>query len=141
MATDDITRWLRKPSAHTTPSDVAFARAVAAGLPPHAVDALLTHGVLAPEELYRLVVPRRTLAHRKQHRQRLSPEESDRLARVARVVAFAEETLGSAEKARRWLHTPNRALAGEVPVALLASEHGARAAETALGRVAHGVFS
>jgi putative toxin-antitoxin system antitoxin component (TIGR02293 family) len=141
MPAEDVARWLARPAARPIPSDVEFARAVAEGLPPEVADALLASGTLEPEELYRLVVPRRTLAHRRQHGQRLSPEESDRLTRVARLVAFAEETLGDAEKARRWLHRPNRALAGDFPIALLASEHGARAVEAVLGRVAYGVFS
>jgi putative toxin-antitoxin system antitoxin component (TIGR02293 family) len=141
MPADSVARWLASPSARRAPSDVDLARAVAAGIATDAADALIASRVLEPEEVYSLVIPRRTLAHRRQHGQRLSPDESDRLARIAVILALAEGTLGDTAKARHWLHEPNRALAGDAPVTLLASEHGARAVEAVLGRVAHGVFS
>lgn len=40
----------------------------------------------------------------------LSPSESDRLARVVRLISRAEEALEDREKAHRWLRKPNRAL-------------------------------
>jgi putative toxin-antitoxin system antitoxin component (TIGR02293 family) len=141
MPGDTVARWIARPSERTPPSDVELARAVAAGIAIDAADALIANRVLEPEEIYTLVIPRRTLAHRRQHGQRLSPEESDRLARVAVVLGLAEGTLGDAAKARRWLHEPNRALAGDAPVVLLASEHGARAVKAVLGRIGHGVYS
>lgn len=64
---------------------------------------------------------------------------TDRLTRVARVMARAEEALGDAEKARRWLRKPNRALQGRVPLDLARSEAGARTVEQALGRIEHGL--
>ena len=68
-------------------------------------------------------------------------EESDKLARVARAIAQAEETMQDATKAHAWLRRPNRALGGERPLDLLATEGGARLVEQTLGRIAHGVFS
>ena len=64
---------------------------------------------------------------------------TDRLTRVARVMARAEEALGDAEKARRWLRKPNRALQGRVPLDPARSEAGARIVEQALGRIEHGL--
>ena len=141
MIADDVARWVARPAGRPAPTDVEIARAVAEGLPAAAVDGLVARGALTSDELHRLVVPRRTLAHRKQHRQRLTADESERLARAARLVALAEGTLGDAARAHAWLRRPNRALGGQEPLGLLASEHGARAVEAVLGRVAHGVFS
>ena len=73
--------------------------------------------------------------------QPLSPEESDRFARVLRLVALAEETFGDRDKARLWLRRPNRALEGRVPLDLLDTDGGARAVETILSRITHGVYS
>jgi uncharacterized protein (DUF2384 family) len=53
--------------------------------------------VLTPAELDRIVLPRKTLANRRKLGT-LTPEQSDRLVRVARVIAAAEETFGSREK-------------------------------------------
>jgi putative toxin-antitoxin system antitoxin component (TIGR02293 family) len=87
-----------------------------------------------------LDLPPRTLARRKQEH-RLRPAESDRLFRLARVAARAAEVLGSDSKASRWLHTPNRALGSEPPLALLDTDLGARQVEDVLGRIEHGVYS
>ena len=82
---------------------------------------------------------RRTLAHRKRRGGRLSHEQSDRLTRVVRVVAWTEEALGDVAKAKRWLRKPNRALEGRRPLDLLGSDVGARLVERVLGRIAHGL--
>lgn len=66
---------------------------------------------------------------------------ADRLARVARLLATADETFGAAEKAHRWLRKPNRGLGGQVPLELLATDTGARLVEQALGRIDHGIFA
>jgi putative toxin-antitoxin system antitoxin component (TIGR02293 family) len=71
----------------------------------------------------------------------MSPEESDLLARLARIHDFAVEVLGNHDKARKWLRTPNRALKDHVPLELLRTDYGARIVESILGRIEHGIFS
>lgn len=121
-------------------SRLDLARAVRAGLRLRVVDWIVDHDILTRPEVEE-IIPRRTLAYRKRHRQSLSPEESDRLARVARVVALAEETMQDKGKAARWLRAPNRGLGGERPLDLLDTDEGARLAETVLLRLAHGIYS
>ncbi len=82
----------------------------------------------------------RTMARRKGER-RLSAMESDRLYRLARVAAHAEEVFGGPEKAGTWLLRPNRALGKAVPFELLDTDEGTRQVEAVLGRIEHGVFS
>ena len=150
------------PGASAVPlalvGDVEVARAVAHGLPVAAVRRLTTadpaDGGLTPAEIERLVIPRRTLTKRRARRQRLSLEESNRLARFARVLTVALETFGgdasdraaeptreAMRRAAAWLRRPHRALDGEVPLELCATEAGARLVEDALGRIAYGVFA
>ncbi len=85
-----------------------------------------------------LGIPARTLARRKKER-RLSAEESDRLLRLGRLAALAEDVLGSRSKASAWLHAGNRALGGAAPLSQLDTDLGAEAVESALLRLAHGV--
>jgi len=87
-----------------------------------------------------LSIPERTFARRR-HERRLRADESDRLVRVARIAALAEEALGGKERAIHWLHRPNRALGLAAPLSLLDTEIGARQVEDVLGRIAHGVYS
>jgi putative toxin-antitoxin system antitoxin component (TIGR02293 family) len=88
-----------------------------------------------------LGLAKRTIARRIQEKQALTAEESERVVRLARVLAQATEVLGTREKARRWLQKSNRALGGEVPLRLLDTDVGANAVLEELGRIDNGVFA
>lgn len=143
MVVSDVTRQLGGPRAvrREVRSALELARAVEDGLPVETADALVQSGALDLEELYRLVVPRRTLSHRRVRGGRLTSAESDRVARVARAVALTEETFGSAQKAHAWLRRSNRETGGAEPLSLLGTDQGARTVEAILGRLAYGVYA
>lgn len=123
------------------PSYEAIIAKVRTGLPYTALEALARRFDLPQEALVRVLhLPARTLARRKKER-RLHADESDRLLRLGRVAAMAEEVLGSADKAAGWLRMPNRALGGVTPLSLLDTDAGAWQVEQILGRIAHGVYS
>jgi putative toxin-antitoxin system antitoxin component (TIGR02293 family) len=112
-----------------------------AGLPFATLEAIASRFEIAQDVLVRILhLPARTLARRKKSR-RLSADESDRLLRLARVVARAEEVLGSSERAGAWLRGPVRALGGGRPLDLLDTDLGAQQVEQVLGRIEHGVYS
>jgi putative toxin-antitoxin system antitoxin component (TIGR02293 family) len=117
---------------------IELARLIRRGLPVGTVQFVLDSGRLTLGELDRIVLPRKTLAHRRKLGT-LTPEQSDRLLRVARVLADAEETFGSQDKAAIWLRRASAALAGESPLQLLDTDEGAREVETLLGRIGHGI--
>ena len=71
----------------------------------------------------------------------LSPEESDRLARVAKIFNEAREVFGSPEKARGWMSTPLAVFEGETPLRRADTSLGASQVEDVLGRIDHGVYS
>jgi putative toxin-antitoxin system antitoxin component (TIGR02293 family) len=119
-------------------SGMDLVRIVRRGLPVASVQRMLDTGRLTLAELDKVVLPRKTLAHRRKAGT-LTPEQSDRLLRVARVVALAEETFGDRDKAAAWLRRPTLPLAGERPLYLLDTNEGAREVETLLGRIAHGI--
>lgn len=121
-------------------SDLDWARAVEAGLPLASIDALRDLG-LSAAEVEDLVIPRRTLAHRRIRGETLTRGESDAVSRVARAFAVTERELGGREKANLWLRRPNRALGGAVPLKMLRTGDGARLVEQTLVRMAHGVYS
>jgi putative toxin-antitoxin system antitoxin component (TIGR02293 family) len=111
------------------------------GLPYESLSALsVGYGIEVQDLSAILAIPMRTLARRKKEK-RLHADESDRLFRVGRIAALAEQTLGSKDKAKRWLQKANRALGGAAPLRLLDTELGARQVEDVLGRIAHGVYS
>ena len=109
------------------------------GLPLEALQELLRLG-LSMGEVQRLVINPRTLRHRRARGERLSPEESDRVVRLARILSSAERIFGDRERAWRWLRKANRSLHGHRPLDLLATETGARAVEESLVRLDEGMF-
>ena len=72
---------------------------------------------------------------------RLRPDQSDRLARIARVIDFAEESIGMRAQALEWLNVPNRALLGSRPIEELDTDAGAKRVETVLGRLRESIVA
>src|SRR5437867_2847310 len=102
---------------------------VRSGLPYAALEAVATRYGMSQEAVVRVLrLPLRTLGRRKKDG-RLSPDESDRLLRLARIGATAEEVLESRDKAVAWLHRPNRALGGRRPLEMLDTDLGAHEVE------------
>jgi putative toxin-antitoxin system antitoxin component (TIGR02293 family) len=139
----DVARWLggKKLLKSDIRSDFDFVRLVQDGLPTAVLEALVKRGELTPQEVEKYIIPRRTLAHRKRRHQPLSREESDKLARVARIFAIAPDTFQDRQKASAWMRRSNRELQGAAPVELLDTDSGARVLEQMLERIAHGIFS
>lgn len=106
--------------------------AVEEGLPVEALDRVVDHITDESSEARAIkdrVVPRATRYRRKR---RLKPDESERLERLARVVALAEEVWEDRERARSFLTSPQPALGGRRPLDLAEWELGARQIEDLL---------
>ena len=120
-------------------SEADFVTVLERGVPIGALSELARQEALSPDEVDRLIIPRRTLAHRKAKDQPLNRVESERAVRVASMTALAEETFANREKAQTWLRRPTSALGGRRPIELLDSEPGARVVEQLLYRIGHGI--
>ncbi|MEK8088641.1 antitoxin Xre/MbcA/ParS toxin-binding domain-containing protein [Thermithiobacillus plumbiphilus] len=109
------------------------------GLPKSALRTSVDHLARTKEErrtlLYRLV-PEATY---KRRRDRLSPEESEKTERLARVYATAEQVWDSGEDAREFLNTPHPLLHGMTPLEVSMSELGARRVEELLWKLFYGM--
>jgi putative toxin-antitoxin system antitoxin component (TIGR02293 family) len=114
--------------------------AATARVAPAALGDLSRHGY-SEDEIFALVVPKRTLARRKAANEPLTVEETDKALRLERIAVHAERVFGDADKAHRWLRKAKRELKGETPLAWLASEAGARVVEEMLFRIEHGIFA
>jgi putative toxin-antitoxin system antitoxin component (TIGR02293 family) len=121
-------------------SDRDLRDAIREGFPPAAVNRLMRASGLTLKELASaLDLSARSLQRRRNGR--LTSYESDRLYRLARIVALATESLGDHARAARWLKRPNRALGGVPPLAAIDTELGARQVEKVLGRIDYGGIS
>jgi len=118
-----------------------WVRHVEAGLPAASAVAFKNALGLTNEELAALLgVSSRTLARWQPGKSRLDAVSGDRLLRSARLFSIAIEVLEDSDAAARWLKSPQRALAGAIPLQLARTDVGARAVEVLLGRMEHGVY-
>jgi putative toxin-antitoxin system antitoxin component (TIGR02293 family) len=144
METEAIAQILggRKVLGKTIKNSDDLTHLIRRGLPAGSITALADKLRIGNSILSRkLGIPQRTLTRRLSQALLLTPAESDRTVRMARVYANAVEMIGDEEKAIDWLNTPNRALGGGRPLDQLDTDTGARVVEDILGRIAYGVYS
>lgn len=114
-------------------------RKVESGLPTKSIDHVLREIGNRSEraEIRNKIVPRSTLARRGET---LSPEESERLERVARVISLAEALWQSEEEqAWKFLNHRHPELGNEAPIDVALTEIGARQVEDLLARIEYGL--
>ncbi len=123
-------------SESEVPDELALADLVSRGLPIRSLESLIERGI--PEgDIYRFVIPRRTL-ERRRATHILSPSESDRTERLAHIVALACIVLGENEKAVEWLTTRKQQFNDARPLDLIESNTGAKLVEDVLLRAYFG---
>jgi putative toxin-antitoxin system antitoxin component (TIGR02293 family) len=116
-------------------------RQVEAGLPLATLDEFAAYSGFSMKELLEVVIPLRTLKHRRQRQEPLNAEESDRLARVARLWELGKKVFGNPDKARRWLTKPKIRFEERTPLAMMRSSAGGDAVEEMLIQIEEGMFA
>jgi putative toxin-antitoxin system antitoxin component (TIGR02293 family) len=116
-------------------------RQVEQGLPLATLEEFATYSGFAMKDLLEVVIPLRTLKHRRQRQEPLSAEESDKLARVARLWGFALKVFGNPDKARRWLTKPKVRFEEKTPLQMMRTGLGAIGVEEMLGQIDEGYFA
>jgi len=111
------------------------------GYPFAAFESVLKEIELPQKQLAEIIgMTESTLTRRKRDHQALTPIESDRLYRVARITALAFEVFGDEDKARIWMKCPNDVLDGDIPLSLLETEIGASQVSDELQRILYGIY-
>lgn len=133
---EQIGNWLglRAPATETD-----MLRFVEGKLAPTVIKRLISLG-LQRSEVDAIIIPLRTLQHRRSRREKLTVEESDRVLRVIRILSLAECVYGSRERALGWLRKPHARLNGRAPLSLLNTDIGSRIVEELLVQVDEGMF-
>ena len=110
------------------------------GLPSASVDAAIRVTRITKSDLaHALIISEHTLLRRKREGM-LSPEESGKLVRFARIVERTAVVFEDTEVALGWIQSSNSSLGGVTPLSLLDTEMGADVVLDTLGRIEHGVF-
>lgn len=111
------------------------------GLPVKAYVTLAKVLGLSPAEEDRLLhVSLRTRVRWKQ-RSRIDPDTSDRVVRVARILALATDVLENRTHAVAWLREPSDVLSGRTPLQAISSDFGAEKVTNLLHQMEYGVYS
>jgi putative toxin-antitoxin system antitoxin component (TIGR02293 family) len=123
-------------------NDLEMAAVVLGGLPSSVVRRIGAFlGIRATKVGSIVKISEKTLDRRLKSGARLKPDESERMARLMRIISLAVSALESEDNARQWLQRPLRELRGQTPLQLAATEPGSREVERVLGRIEHGIFA
>ncbi|HEY9104701.1 type II toxin-antitoxin system Xre/ParS family antitoxin [Chitinimonas sp.] len=110
------------------------------GISPAAVTVLADHLDMSRDALVKAVgLASSTVKARRTADKPLSTVETERLARVARVVIRAAQVFEDNAAALAWVKRPNRSLGGEMPLALLDTDAGIELVLDTLGRIENGI--
>jgi len=131
-----IGEWLgvRAPTSETEILGIVERR-----LAPTVIRRLIGLG-LERSEIDAIIIPQRTLQHRRSRREKLTLEESDRVVRAIRVLSRTEAAYGNRERALAWLRRANPRLDGRSPLSLLKTDTGSRIVEELLIQIDEGMF-
>lgn len=127
LGLDNSVRWSDLERRVQVGLPKSTARRVFAHVFPHAGEAM--------EWVYR-IIPSATYKRRKGA---LSPAESEKVGRFARVIAAAEHVFDTTADARRFLVTPHDLLDGKTPIETAMTEMGAVRVEELLLRAVYGI--
>jgi putative toxin-antitoxin system antitoxin component (TIGR02293 family) len=128
--------WL---GVQPTVTDSDLLNVVENRLAPTVINRLVALG-FERSEIDGIVIPARTLQHRRSRREKLTIDESDRVLRITRVLSAAEATYGSRERALAWLRRPIPRLGNRSPLSLLKTDTGTRIVEETLIQIDEGMF-
>lgn len=120
-------------------SDLDLAMAIEQGFPINTIDRVVK--LIAPENpsFAFEIIPRATLMRYKRSHHPLSSEQSDRVARLARIWTIAYSVWKSRDATRRFLFEPHQLLGGQRPIDMVRRNTvGARMVEEILGRLEYG---
>jgi putative toxin-antitoxin system antitoxin component (TIGR02293 family) len=135
-ANTQIGDWL---GLHPLATEDDILRIVEGRLAPSVIKRLAALG-LERSEIDSVVIPSRTLQHRRSRREKLTIEESDRVMRLIRALSLAESIYGGRERALAWLRKSHPRLDGRTPLSLLKTDTGARIVEELLIQIDEGMF-
>ncbi len=115
--------------------------AIESGVPVATMADFVTSSGIPLKDLYEVVIPARTLKHRRARREPLSRDESDKLARLVRIFDQAVCVFTDIPRARIWLEEPKKRFDRRTPLEMIRTEIGGRMVEEFLGQIDEGMFA
>lgn len=110
------------------------------GLPLEVLSDFVASSGLPSAAIYAVVIPLRTLKHRRAKHQALSRDESDKLVRLMKAFDHTVRVFGNQDKALSWLEKPRDRFDGLRPLDMLQTEFGGSKVDEMLWQIADGMF-
>jgi putative toxin-antitoxin system antitoxin component (TIGR02293 family) len=111
------------------------------GVPLDTMSNFIAASGVAMKDVYDIVIPARTLKHRRQRDESLTVDESDKLARLVRIFDLTVKVFGDSHRALDWLQRPKERFEERTPLHMLRTEFGARLVEEMLIQIDEGMFA
>jgi putative toxin-antitoxin system antitoxin component (TIGR02293 family) len=115
-------------------------KTIECGVPVDTMSDFVSKSGVPLKDIYGIVIPARTLKHRRARKQLLTSDESDKLARLVRIFDQTVFVFGDMERARLWLNKPVYSFENRTPLEMLRTEAGSRLVEERLGQIDEGMF-
>lgn len=129
------------PPFNTVENVSDFITCIREGVPKKALDSLIeVTGISATEMAAIIRTSDRTL-RRYLPKQKLNPEQSERVIELAKVYSRGEEVFGTLDAFREWMNNSVRALGNKKPKEYLDTSMGIEMLMDELGRIEHGIFA
>jgi putative toxin-antitoxin system antitoxin component (TIGR02293 family) len=116
-------------------------REIEQGIPLSLLEDFSIYSGIARKDLLEVVIPPRTLKHRRERREPLNVEESDRFFRVVRMYELAVKVYADRDDGRRWLLSRMRRFDERTALSMLRTEAGEHAVEELLYQIDEGMFA
>ena len=116
-------------------------REIERGLPLSTLEEFSAYSGIAVKDLLEVVIPARTLKHRRQRQEPLNLDESDRLARVAKIYELAVKVYDDREDGRKWLCGQKRRFDGKTALEMMRTRAGEQAVRDFLIQIDEGYFA
>ena len=127
---------------HAPTNELGWATLAQTGLPSSVVVAVArVLGWTRHQLVEALDLVPRTVARRLRRKELLTTPESERVLRLARILARATEVLEGPDKARAWLVQPSVALGDRSPLELLRTDIGTELVQNELVKIDYGMFA
>lgn len=111
------------------------------GVPKKSLDHLMDNTGLTVAEISTIIRTSDRTLRRYTARQKLNPEQSERIIELAKLYSRGEEIFGSMEAFKQWMNSTVMALGNKKPKTYLDTSLGINLLMNELGRIEHGIFA
>lgn len=131
-----------EPTAHPPIKNNAdFIDIIRDGIPRKSIDHLMENTGLSVAEISNIIRTSDRTLRRYSPKQKLNPEQTERIIELAKLYSRGEEVFGQMEKFKSWMNSPVMALGNKKPKEFLDTSIGIELLMNELGRIEHGIFA